>query len=194
MRGTVFDPVRDAPAFALQDHRGNPVSLDTYDGDVIALTFLYTYCPDLCPAVTSRLRDVQRLLGDESARVNFVAVSVDPERDTPERAREYLEQWSLDDRWAFLTGGEAELSSVWRAYFIDPTQIEWNRADPTSSLPTVTPRRGVDALRRAIAARYEVVHSAPVYLIDADRRLRALFTPPLDPEDVAHDIRLLLDE
>ena len=82
LSGTVFDPVRDAPPFTLDDQDGRPVSLDSYDGEVTVVTFLYTYCPDVCPAVTSRLRDAQRLLGEDAARVDFVAVSVDPERDT----------------------------------------------------------------------------------------------------------------
>ena len=189
-----MDPMRDAPAFTLRDHLGNPVSLDSYDGDVVALTFLYTYCPDLCPAVTSHLRDVQGLLGEDSARVDFVAVSVDPERDTAERAREYLEQWNLTKGWAFLVGSEAELSPVWSSYYIDPTQIEWERGEPTPVPRIAGAERGVDALRRDIAVKYEVLHSAPVYLIDGEKRMRALFTPPLVPDDVAHDIRALLEE
>ena len=54
-------------------------------------------------------------------------------------------------------------------------------------------KQGVDALHRHTATRYEIVHSAPVYLIDRDRLMRVLFTPPMDPHDIVHDIRLLLD-
>ncbi len=192
LSGTVFDPVREAPPFDLYDQHGRPVSLDTYDGGVTVVTFLYTYCPDVCPAVTSRLRDAQQLLGKDAARVDFVAISVDPERDTADRAREYLDAWSLDRRWAFLVGSEQELSSVWRSYFVDPAQIAWARGEPTVTPQTAGSDRGVDALLRDIAVRYEVTHAAPVYLLDAEKRMRVLFTPPLNPEDVAHDIRLLL--
>ena len=126
-----MDPPRAAPDFSLHDQHGRPVSLDTYDGDVTVVTFLYTYCPDVCPAVTSHLRDVQGSLGEDASRVDFVAISVDPERDTVERAREYLDAWSLDQRWAFLVGTEDELSGVWSSYFVDPTQIEWERGEPS---------------------------------------------------------------
>ncbi len=191
LSGTVFDPVRDAPPLALHDQDGRPVSLDAY-GDVMVVTFLYTYCPDVCPAVTSRLRDVQRLLGEDAARVDFVAISVDPERDTAERAREYLDAWGLEQGWAFLVGSEAELSAVWRSYYVDPRQVEWFRGEPTITPRIAGSERGVDALLRDIAVKYEVLHAAPVYLLDEERRMRVLFTPPLNPEDVAHDIRLLL--
>ena len=190
--GTVMDPARDAPDFALHDQDGGPVSLDSYDGDITVVTFLYTYCPDVCPAVTSHLRDTQRLLGEDAARVDFVAISVDPVRDTTERAREYLNAWSLDQRWSFLVGSEAELSGVWRGYFVDPAQIEWARGEPTVTPQTAGSERGVAALLRDIAVKYEVNHAAPVYLLDSEKRMRALHTPPLDPEDLAHDIRLLL--
>ena len=193
LSGTVFDPVREAPPFDLYDQDGRPVSLDTYDGGVIVVTFLYTYCPDVCPAVTSRLQDAQRLLGKDAARVDFVAISVDPERDTADRAREYLDAWSLDRRWAFLVGSEQELSAVWRSYFVDPAQIAWARGEPTLTPRIAASDRGVDALLRDIAVRYEVTHAAPVYLLDSEKRMRVLFTPPLNPEDVAHDIRLLLE-
>ena len=193
LAGTVMDPARDAPDFALHDQDGRPASLDTYDGDVTVVTFLYTYCPDVCPAVTGHLRDAQRLLGDDAARVDFVAISVDPERDTAERAREYLDAWSLDERWAFLVGAEDELSPVWRSYFVDPAQIEWARGEPAVTPQIAGSERGVAALLRDIAVKYEVNHAAPVYLLDAQKRMRALHTPPLNPEDIAHDIRLLLE-
>ena len=191
--GTVMDPARDAPDFALHDQAGRSVSLDTYDGDVTVVTFLYTYCPDVCPAVTSHLRDAQRLLGEDAARVDFVAISVDPERDTAERAREYLDAWGLDERWAFLVGTEEDLSGVWRGYFVDPAQIEWERGEPAVTPQIAGSERGVAALLRDIAVKYEVNHAAPVYLLDGEKRMRALHTPPLNPEDLAHDIRLLLE-
>ena len=188
-----MDPPRDAPDFALHDQDGRSASLDTYDGDVTVVTFLYTYCPDVCPAVTSHLRDAQRLLGEDAARVDFVAISVDPERDTAERAREYLDAWSLDQRWAFLVGAEEELSPVWRGYFVDPAQIEWARGEPAVTPQIAGSERGVAALLRDIAVKYEVNHAAPVYLLDDEKRMRALHTPPLNPEDLAYDIRLLLE-
>ena len=84
------------------------------------------------------------------------------------------------------------MSGVWRGYFVDPTQIEWARGEPAVTPQIAGSERGVAALLRDIAVKYEVNHAAPVYLLDSEKRMRALHTPPLDPEDLVHDIRLLL--
>ena len=194
MLGTVLDDGgQRAPSFELTDQFGRSASLTDYDGDVVLLTFLYTYCPDVCPAVTGHLRTTHELLGDDAERVDFVAISLDPERDTVERAHEYSEAWRMLDKWDFLVGDREQLASIWKGYYVDPVQAEWIRGEPTASPRAAgqTPS-GADALRRAIATRYEVLHATPVYLIDRDRSIRVLFTPPLDPDAIAHDIRLLL--
>lgn len=195
MLGTVLeDGGQQASSFELGDQFGRSATLAEYDGDVVLLTFLYTYCPDVCPAVTGHLRTTHELLGDDAERVDFVAISLDPERDTVERVREYSEDWGMLDKWDFLVGGREQLEPIWKSYYVDPLQGEWARGEPTASpQPAGQTRSGVDALRRAIATRYEVFHSTPVYLIDRDHWIRVFFTPPLDPEAIAHDIKLLLD-
>ncbi len=190
LKGTVLGG-DEAPPFALRNHLDQAASLDGYAGDVVLVTFMYTYCPDLCPAVTGHLRTTHELLLDDATRVDFVAISVDPERDTLERAREYSEQWRMLDKWDFLVGEPDELSPIWANYFLDPQQFDWTRTEvPTTAGQS---QASADALRRQIATQYEVGHSAPVYLLDKQRRMRVLFTPPLDPRDIAHDIRALLD-
>ena len=88
---------------------------------MVVLTFLYTNCPDVCPIVTSRLREVGELLGSEGNAAQFVAVSVDPERDSVESAREYLDKWGLSGNWHFLVGERAALEAVWKDYYVAPT-------------------------------------------------------------------------
>lgn len=190
LKGTVLGG-DEAPPFALRNHLDQPASLDGYTGDVVLVTFLYTYCPDLCPAVTGHLRKAHELLSDDAARVDFVAISVDPERDTLERAREYSEQWRMLDKWDFLVGEPDELAPIWANYFLDPRQFDWTRTEVAT--PVGQSQAGTDAFRRQIATQYEVGHSAPVYLLDKQRRMRVLFTPPLDPREIVHDIRALLD-
>ena len=194
MLGTVLDSVERAPSFELRDQFDQPAALSDYRGEVVLLTFLYTYCPDVCPAVTGHLRTTHELLGDDEGRVDFVAISLDPERDTVERAREYSDDWGMLDKWDFLVGDRDSLSPVWKGYYVDPAQVDWTRGEPAVTPPTAGSSHGAaEALRRQIATRYEVVHSSPVYLLDRERRIRVLFTPPLDPKAIAHDIRLLLE-
>ena len=123
-----------------------------------------------------------------------MVVSVDPERDTVERAREYSEAWGMVENWAYLVGSEDELSPVWAAYYVVAAVDEEARVADVPEEWRVERVRGVDALRRDIASRYTVTHQAPVYLIDKQGRVRVLHTLPIDPADVVADIRALLRE
>lgn len=188
--GTTLKSGDIAPNFELTNQAGQSVSLGGLKGDVVVLTFLYTNCPDVCPIVTSRLREVEELLGSEDNGAQFIAVSVDPERDTVKAASEYLDKWELSKNWHFLVGERPILEEVWRDYYVDPAV---SSHDPLAmGQPIPEPRGAIDALRAEITRRYLVVHSAPVFLIDGDGRRRVVFTPPLEPEEVAEDIRLLL--
>ena len=193
--GTVIEDRREAPNFRLTDHFGNSVSLDQYNqGRVVVLTFLYTYCPDICPIVTHHVKSIHERLGDDAEEVAIVVVSVDPERDTVERAREYSEAWGMAENWAYLVGSEEELSPVWESYYVVAAVDEEARVADVQEEWKVDRVRGVDALRRDIASRFTVTHHAPVYLIDKQGRVRVLHTLPIDPADVVADIRALLRE
>ena len=193
--GTVIEDRRDAPDFRLTDHFGNSASLAGYnEGRVVVLTFLYTYCPDICPIVAHHVKNVYDLLADDAGDVSIVVVSVDPERDTVERAREYSDAWEMAESWAYLVGSEEELAPVWEAYYVSPVSLDEFRLADVPEEWKVERVRGVDALRRDIASRYTVTHQAPVYLIDKRGRVRVLHTLPIDPSDVAADVRALLRE
>ena len=181
-----------APHFTLTNQFGQPVSLDAFRDEVVVLTFLYTNCPDVCPVITSQLREVQAILDSDETR--FVAVSVDPDRDTAESAREYLQKWELSEEWQFLVGDRPTLESVWKDYYVAPNVTDHDPLEsPQASTPAPRPGGALDALSARIAQRYLVVHSTPVFLIDRDGRRRVVFTPPLEPEEVAADIEKLLD-
>ena len=185
--GTVLKSTDPAPAINLTNHLDQPVNLESLQGRVVVLTFLYTYCPDVCPIVTTQLRDVQTQLAADSSEVEFVAISVDPERDTVKTAREYLDRWEMKDEWQFLVGSQETLAPIWQSYFVDPYAD-----DPKGEAPTPEPRGAVGTLSAAIAERYLVIHSAPVFLIDRNGRRRVVFTSPLDPSEIVQDIRVLL--
>ena len=193
LTGTVISPAGPAPGFELSDQFGRPATLADSLGDVVVLTFLYTYCPDICPIVTSHLKDAHRMLGDDAAGVTFLAVSVDPERDTVERAYEYSEGWGMLNSWQFLVGTQAELSPVWRDYFLDPAAVRPEPSEGENSASHGNDGGATDSFQAGIAARYNVVHSAPVYLIDRKGTMRELFTLPIDPEAIVRDVRLLLE-
>ena len=187
--GTELTAGEPATPFELVSQSGRSVTLSDYAGKVVLLTFLYTSCPDLCPAVTAELRDTHKLLGDVADEVAFIAISVDPGRDSVESAREYSDTWGMTERWDFLVGDEETLSPIWKAYYIDPGIDHGPEDDEDGSAQD----HDGGPLDRLVEDSYLVIHSAPVYLIDRKGIRRVLFTPPLEPEALANDIRRLAD-
>jgi len=110
--------IGQAPEFTLTDQDGKPFWLREARGKVVAVTFLYTSCTDTCPMLTAKLVAIQRQLKPaEAGKVFFVAVTVDPERDTVEVLKRYANAHSADQGgWAFLTGTPTQISQVARSY------------------------------------------------------------------------------
>src|SRR5689334_6907046 len=74
----------------LTDHTGKPRSLEDFKGKVVAVFFGYVQCPDVCPTTMTMLREVKDELGADSAKLQVVFVTVDPERDTQEVLSAYV--------------------------------------------------------------------------------------------------------
>ena len=204
--GTALSDGGPAPDFVLTDQFGDSVSLADMRGRAVALSFLFTGCPDVCPVVTTQLKRLYDELGADADSVEFVTVSVDPERDDPQAAMRYLERWGVENEWRYLTGARADLEPIWAAYYISPVIDDADAAARISSrqdaaaavatAPKPSSGGAIDALRSEIAERYSysILHSAPVYLIDREGTRRLVFTPPLDAARMASDIRALLGE
>ena len=108
-----------APEFALTRQDGARVGLADLRGKVVVVTFIYATCADTCPLLTAKLVGIQRRLGADGARVRFVAITVDPVKDTPEALRRYAEgHGAKAPGWLFLTGTEEEIGEVARRYGI----------------------------------------------------------------------------
>ncbi len=190
-RGTRLTAGESIPSFELTDQFGRIATSADYRGRVVLLTFLYTNCPDVCPIVTGQLRTAREALEAEASEVAVVAVSVDPERDTVEAAREYSDRWRMSERWEYLVGSREELAEVWAAFYVDPVEVDAER-ESGEALRQGTTEGSVDALRQGVRERYLVTHGAPVYLIDRQGVMRVVFTPPLDVEAILHDVRAVL--
>ena len=159
---------RDAPDFTLTDGRtGETVTLSSLRGSVVAMAFLYTRCPDVCPITAGVFRSAQKALGADAARVRFVAVSVDPDGDTPAAVRAFSEAHDLRDNWRYLIGQRSQLQTVWAAYGVG--------AFPA---PTGT----------------AVAHNDAIFLIDARGRERELVHSDIALKDLVADLRALANE
>jgi protein SCO1/2 len=155
--------------FVLQSHTGGPFRLSSLRGQVVLLFFGYTYCPDVCPTTVATMAQVQRLLGPRSERVVSLFVSVDPERDTVERLREYVGHF--ESRMVAVTGTAEQLHEVVKKY---GAYYEKAASDSASS--------------------YTVDHTSRVYLIDAQGRVRYLFRYGDEAALIAQGVELALGE
>jgi protein SCO1 len=158
-----------APDFALTSHDGARVTLEDFRGKAVAVTFIYTACPDYCPLLTAKMARVQDDLGaDFGTRVAFVSITVDPEVDTPEALKRYAEAHGADlGGWAFLTGEPEAIAEVTRGY-------------------GVFAAKSVDG---------EVDHTFLTSLVDPDGVLRVQYIGVrFDPDEFRRDLLSLLSE
>jgi protein SCO1/2 len=133
-----------APEFALTSQDGAEVTLAASRGKVVAVTFIYTWCPDICPMLTDKMARVQDELGpDFGAKIVFVSITVDPERDTPEALKEYAAAFDADfTGWSFLTGEPSAVLEVAHRYGIAVARQSDGQVDHTL-LTTLVDRRGI---------------------------------------------------
>jgi cytochrome oxidase Cu insertion factor (SCO1/SenC/PrrC family) len=127
-----FTPPREvAFDFRLRDQNGRPTSIADARGKVVAMTFIYSSCRDLCPAEGNEIADALKRL--DSSGVEVYVVSVDPISDTRPRVKEWLQRRNLPaDRSHYLIGSRAQLQPVWRAYGIVP--LVASRAEAEAAL------------------------------------------------------------
>lgn len=163
-RGVPTLPMGVATDFALKDQHRRVVRLSQQRGRVVLLTFLYTSCPDTCPITAAKLSTAVRALGPLASRVRIIAVSVDPQNDTPAHVRRFIAKLRLPSQFHYLTGTPAQLRPVWQAYNV------------------LVERRNVE----------RVDHSVPVVAIGVTGRPRVVFPQTSTPADISHDVRLLL--
>jgi protein SCO1/2 len=158
--------MRPAPLFRLHDARGGILSSRQLAGRPYAITFLYTKCKDVCPLIGDELRQALALLGARAARVNVVAISVNPHTDTPAAVKRWLRQHREPTNFHYLIGSHAQLRPVWRRYFVGAQTNDTGRS----------------------------VHSASIWLIDVRGRWRAHFSAgfAVNPADIAHDLRVMI--
>lgn len=95
---------------------------DVIKGKVVAINFIFTSCPDVCPLDTAALRRVQKLVGPRMGKdVFFYSISIDPKNDTPAALKQYMTKFDVGPGWTFLTGRPADIALIQRKFGIRPT-------------------------------------------------------------------------
>jgi protein SCO1/2 len=169
LRGTVFtEPYPPAPEIELTRGDGSSFQLSELRGNIVLLFFGYTSCPDICPTTMAELKSALEQIGEDKAQqVRVVFVTVDPQRDTPQRVQEYVDHFNSE--FIGLSGSESELAKVWQDYGVFREIVEGTSA-----------------------AGYLVNHTARVTLIDAAGNMRVSYSFETPVDDVVHDLKLLL--
>lgn len=167
--GTISD-------FSLTERSGKPITRSDLAGRVAVVDFIFTACASTCPIMTGRMAELQRRLGPGDA-VQLVSISVDPERDDPERLRAYADKVGADgQRWWFLTGNKSDIYRLSHESF-RLTVEEVAEEERTPDMEAV-------------------LHSIKFVLLDKRTRIRGYYdgTSADDVERLYLDIRRLLDE
>jgi protein SCO1/2 len=131
-----------APNFTLTSQDGAPVTLDSFRGKVVAVTFIFTSCKDTCPLLTAKMAQVQNALGtDFGRRISFISITVDPARDTPDVLKQYAQSFAANlAGWYFLTGTPAAIEDVTHRYGVFVSHELGGDVDHTFLTSLIDPR------------------------------------------------------
>ena len=162
-----FNPPRAAPDFSLTGSNGIDIKLSRFRGKVVALGFGYTSCPEICPTTMAFLAEARKELGAAANDFQVLYVTVDPERDTPDKLRKFVT--AFDPSFVGATGTAAQLAAVRNAY-----GVQVKRLAPMSD------------------GNYLIHHSSFVYLIDRSGDIRAMMPYGVSTDDIVHDVKVLL--
>jgi protein SCO1/2 len=151
----------------LVDHHGQPRSLTDFQGKATVVFFGYTSCPDICPTMLARLSDVMKTLGGDAERVQVLFVTVDPERDSADRLKDFV-PW-FNPAFLGLRGDAAQIKAA------------------TEEFRVFAARKPVEG-----ELGYVIDHSTGAYVFDPAGRLRLYVKDTSSVDDITADIRLLL--
>jgi protein SCO1/2 len=160
-RGTWLPAARDMGAFSLIDHNGKPFNESALRGKPSLMFFGFTHCPDVCPTTLAQLAQVKKTAGIPDLRVFLV--TVDPARDNPESLEKYVH--AFNPEFIGLTGTEAAITALTKNVGVAVAKVE---------LP---------------GGNYTMDHSAPLFLLNDEGKIAAIFTPPFDTRILAEDLK-----
>src|ERR1700704_6234887 len=166
---TLFPAPKPLAAFAFTDHENRVFDLSRLKGKWSFLFFGYTHCPDVCPTTLATLARAHENMAKSKAGaedVQFVFISVDPNRDTAGKLRQYVTYF--DTTFLGVTGDNRQLGKL---------------ADQLGATYQVAITPGIE--------NYPVYHTSAVFLVDPRTRYHAVFAPPLDAEEISRRFKVL---
>ncbi len=155
--------------FSLTGPKGMTISLEDFRKKVVLVYFGYTFCPDVCPITLSKLKLIMSDLGEKAKNVQVFFISIDPERDSYDRLKDYVPYFH--PTFIGLTGSEADISAVAKKY------------------QTIYMKQKVES-----EAGYLMAHTDVVILVDQNGKYRGRYKTKFDMEKLTKDILWLLEK
>lgn len=167
----LFPEPRVLPEFALQQSDGTQLVPGELNGHWTLVFLGFTHCPDVCPLTLAELAQAQKQWEalPDGLRPRVLFVSVDPERDSPDRIGEYAHAFHRD-----TLAATADIPSL--EAFARSLSLVFMKAPPADGAP---------------ADQYSVDHSAALAVLDEQGRMAGVVQPPLDPQAIAADLAAL---
>ncbi|MEN6584568.1 MAG: SCO family protein [Sulfuricella sp.] len=157
------------PRYLLMDTKGQAVTQQNFPGKFQLIAFGYTFCPDICPTTLAEMTIIMGKLGNLADRLQPIFVSVDPERDTPEKLRQYTA--FFDPRIVALTGSPELVRHAANNF-----KVRYEKHLEPGTAPD----------------KYSVDHSAGMYLLGPDGRYLGKFAYRTPPTEAAERIKVLM--
>jgi protein SCO1/2 len=149
--------------FTLTDQNGKTVTDANFKGEPFLVFFGFTHCPDVCPTTLYEMSEVLKRLGPDAQKTAALFVTVDPERDTPEKMKQYVS--SFHPRIFGLTGTPAQIDAIKKEYRVYSKKVPTKDGD------------------------YTMDHTAVVYLMDKNGRFVAPFNMARSADEAAADLQ-----
>lgn len=164
--GTVIQSPEPSYDFTLKGANGG-VSLSDFRGKIVLLYFGYTFCPDICPGTLANVAQALRDMGPKANDVQLIMVSLDPERDTPEKLAEYMGHFHPS--FIGITGTKEQLDEVASLYGIFYQKTEGSNA-----------------------TGYLIDHTATLMVLDREGYLKLVFPFGVTAKDIADDLKYMI--
>lgn len=167
--GSVIDPAIPAPDFKLLSSQGGEYQLSDRTGKFVLIFFGYTHCPDVCPTTLYEMKEIKNRLKDQADNIEFVFITVDPERDTQEQLTNYLA--SFDESFYGLTASQEQLEQVWNDYGV---------------------YREIQDVDNSLG--YLVNHTSRLYLVNSQNELMITYLYETTVDEITSDLKYLIKQ
>lgn len=167
-KSTDISGIDSGKTFRLNDHTGQPRTLSDFKGKIVVLFFGYTQCPEACPNTLMELARAMKRLGPDAEKVQVLFVTLDPERDTPALLAQYVP--AFHPGFIGLYGTPQQTVETAKEYRIFYNKVAGGAPDS-----------------------YTIDHSLGSHIYDQSGKLRLLSSYGMGADDLAHDIKLLIN-